>query len=231
MDVKEFALQHKVGFLGTPKNISTLPSLSLSGKRFIAPSKVDTMDFCTKTEDQGSKPWCAAYAAAGFTENILWRRNDYPSEVNPEPIYRHAKSIDGDPNGDGTTLTAVLDYLLKQNYFNKDICKIRIVRSLDSLKYAIHKYGVCLGGFSISKEWYSLNANKTAVSGKTDRELIGGHATLICGYDRNGLYIHNSWGVNWGNYGFALITWEEARRQFMYGAVLSRCCDGFDMNT
>lgn len=232
MDAKaiEFERNHKVGFLATPEDIGTLPSLSAFGKRFYAPNHVDLMDFCTATEDQGSNPWCAAYTAAGFTENILWRKNDYPIEVDPEPIYKYAKSIDGDPEGSGTTLTAVLKGLLHYNYFDANVCKIRTIRNLTALKYAIHKYGCALAGFSISREWYSLNKNKTAITGKSDRELIGGHATLICGYNKDGLFIHNSWGEEWGNYGFGLMTWDEARRQFMYGAVLTRCLDGLDMN-
>lgn len=231
MDTIDFARRHKVGFLRTPENLSTLPTLTAIGKRFVAPSKVDTMDFCTRTEDQGSKPWCAAYSAAGFTENIMWRRNDYPSEIDPAPIYSYAKGVDGDPHGEGTTIPAVLEALTKFGYFDKSVCKIRTIRNVQSVKYALHKYGVCLGGFCISNEWYSLNKNKTSICGKKDRELIGGHCVVICGYDKNGLYIHNSWGLSWGNCGFALITWEEAERQFMYGGVLSRCCDGFDMNT
>lgn len=230
MDAREFERSHKVGFLKTPKDLLSLPTLTAFGKKFVAPTTVPLMGYCTQTEDQGSKPWCAAYAAAGFTENIMWRRDDFPSQINPAPIYEYAKKIDGDPNGDGTTLTAVMQALLKFNYFDKDKCKIRVIRNLESVKYAIHKYGVCLAGFSISREWYSLNPKKTAITGKKDRELLGGHAVLVCGYDQNGLYVHNSWGEAWGSNGFALITWEEARRQFIYASVLSHCCDGFDMN-
>ena len=230
MDINEFAKTHKAGYLEVPKDLDVLPSLAFGGTKFVAPCTVDLRDYCTRTEDQGSKPWCAAYSAAGFAENVLWRINDYPSQIDPSGIYKYAKTIDGDPHGDGTTLTAVLEALLKDGVFDRSVCSIKVIRAdREKVKYAIHKFGCCLGGFNITSEWYELNERKTAITGDHGEEL-GGHAVLLCGYNDAGVIFQNSWGEGWGAYGYGLITWDAFDRQFMYGAVLDNCLNGMKMN-
>jgi hypothetical protein len=169
-------------------------------------------------------PYCAAYTAVGFAENILWRKNDYITQIDPVPIYKRAKQIDGDPYGEGTSLTAVLQVLLEKGYFSKD-CRIQVIDNNsgfeNSIKYAIHKFGCCLLACNITEEWYLCGPKKTSVTGKSYNTSLGGHAILACGYNADGVIIHNSWGEEWGQYGFALITWEALRKQFIYAAALS----------
>lgn len=227
---REFVERHPVGFLSVPKTLDMMPVLKFSREKFVAPKEVMLMDYCTKTEDQGNTPMCAGYAASLFAENVLWRRDDYPVDIPPQPIYAHAKTLDGDPDGKGTSLTAVLQSLIDMGIFDKAVCSINVIRNLEQVKYAIHKFGCCLVGFNISQEWYECDKKKVEICGKGDQTRLGGHAVLCCGYNRKGLAIANSWGEGWGHYGFAVIDWECAEKQFVYGAVLSNCLDGFKMN-
>ena len=222
----EFMEAHPVGFCKMPPHISR-DELLLASPKFQAPESIDLREYCTPTEDQGSKPWCAAYAAANWAENILWRKTDYVQQIDPAWIYAHAKSIDGDPNGDGTTLTAVLEALLARSVFDPVVCKPKVIRrSREALKYALHRFGAVLGGFNVTREWYRVGSTKTYISGRDRLPFLGGHAVLVCGYDPFGVIIQNSWSADWGNYGFAKIMWEEFDRSFMYGSVLSNCLDG-----
>lgn len=231
----EFAELHKVGFCKIPSNIGNIPALKASSEKFVAPATVDLRDYCTKTEDQGSKPWCAAYTAAQWCENIKWRINDYPEDVDPTWIYSYAKSVDGDPNGDGTTLVAVLEALLDKKLFDSSKCRIKVIGSgnsaKDSIRFAVHKFGCILGAFNITDEWYSARNGNTSVKAQRVYNSVGGHAVLICGYNRDGVIIQNSWGLNWGSYGFGLITWNAFEQQFLYAAVLSNALDGLTLNT
>lgn len=217
--------KYKLGCVKVPKNIDSLPKLSLSSVKFQAPKTVDLRDYCTQTENQGNLPYCAAYTAAGFAENILWRKNDYITQIDPVAIYKRAKQLDGDPNGEGTTLDAVLKVLLEKGYFNPSISKIQFIWNSagfeNVLKYAIHKFGCFLLACDITEEWYLCGPNKTSITGKSYNNSVGGHAILCCGYNSDGIIIHNSWGEEWGAYGFALITWEALKRQFIYAAVLT----------
>lgn len=222
--------EYTVNDLIVPRDIDSLPMLSVAKGKFIAPRLVYTMDYCVQPQSQGTKPWCAAYAACGFASNILWRKNDIPTILDAAPIYQYAKTVDGDSSAKGTTLEAVLKALLHFEYFRPDICSIKIIRNIEQVKYAIHKFGCCLIGVNVSKEWYRCNINKSTISGKTNNELIGGHAVHACGYDDNGLYVQNSWGEGWGENGLALITWNELARTFLYGAVLNNCLYDMKIN-
>jgi len=226
---------YKVGCVNIPKDIREYPSLSACmAQSFQAPATVDLRDYCTQTENQGSLPYCAAYTAAGFAENVLWRKNDFVQQIDPVGIYQRAKQIDGDPNGEGTSLTAVLKVLLEKKYFDSSVCKIQTIYDdagfEKTLKYAIHKFGCCLLACNITEEWYHCNPNKTSITGKTYNDSVGGHAILCCGYNRDGVIIHNSWGESWGAYGFALITWDALKRQFMYAAVLTNVLNNLKLN-
>ena len=217
--------KYKLGCVAVPKDFGALPKLSFGSTKFQAPKTVDLRDYCTQTENQGDKPYCAAYTAAGFAENILWRKNDYVTQIDPVAIYKRAKQIDGDPYGEGTSLTAVLQVLLEKGYFNSKECRIQVIDNVsgfeNSVKYAIHKFGCCLLACNITEEWYLCGKNKTSITGKSYNTSLGGHAILCCGYNEEGVIIHNSWGEEWGQYGFALITWSALRAQFLYAAALS----------
>lgn len=235
--IAEAKPKFKTNCLLTPGDLQEFPQLCawFHAKPFHAPVTVDLRDYCTQTENQGDKPWCAAYAAAGMAENITWRRDDFITEIDPGPIYADAKKIDGDPNGEGTSLTAVLKVLLNRGIFDPNVCKIQVINgnrstAMEEVKYAIHKFGVMLGGLNITEEWYLCGPNKTSITGKSNRRSLGGHAILICGYNKDGVIIHNSWGEAWGSYGFALITWDEFIREFIYGATLSNCLNNMKMN-
>lgn len=237
--VERFAKDHPVGFCTIPKSLGSLKKLDLSGRRFCAPKRVDLRDYCGPTEDQGKKPWCAAYSASSWAENILWRKRDYYEHIDPTWIYSWAKAHDGDPNGDGTTLVAVLDALRNKGVFDGTECRTRVIGSdMESIKYGLHKFGAILCGFDVTREWYGcIDADHVAhddsgnpiIMGLDRLPSIGGHAVLGCGYNSTGLMIQNSWGFDWGRYGFATIAWSEVARTFMYGAVLDHCLDGLEV--
>ncbi|MCQ2299937.1 MAG: C1 family peptidase [Bacteroidales bacterium] len=225
-EIASFASSHPVGFCRMPESFATSEMLSASS-RFIAPKVVDCRDYCTPTEDQGAKPWCAAYAAANWAENVLWRKTDTITQIDPTWIYSYAKSIDGDPKGDGTTLTAVLEALLNKGLFSRSVCRVRTISANRcAIKYTVHKFGAVLGGFNVTDEWYGCNKNDCVIRGERNRPMIGGHAVVLCGYDQEGVWIQNSWAAGWGHYGFGKVTWDEVDRTFMYGSVLSNCLDG-----
>lgn len=232
VEAHQGTVSYRTNDLVVPPDIDTLPTLAYVKGQFIAPATVDLRDYCLPTQNQGEKPWCAAYAATGFSENIMWRKNDIPNilSISPETIYTYAKKHDGMPNADGTTLNAALESLIDQKCFDANQCSVKILRTISNVKYAIHKYGCCVVGMNVTKEWYRCNANKSTISGSKGIEYLGGHAVLACGYLRDGLIIQNSWGPEWGDYGFALITWEEVNREFIYGAVIDNCLYNTHMN-
>lgn len=230
--VSDFAKAHPVGgWCRVPARKGKVPALKFG--RLDVPESVDNRAYCTAVEDQGAKPWCAAYTAAAFSENVLWRRDGRIKQIEPDWIYKYAKAHDGDPDGDGTTLDCVLDALLSKKVFDPDVCKVRMVgcgwtgTDVQDVKAAIHRFGCFLAGFDITSEWYDLSkSGRTNVRGAKAQSL-GGHAVLVCGYNPAGVWIENSWGEDWGAKGFGFIEWKAFHDQFMYGTVLTNCLNGF----
>lgn len=200
---------------------------------FSAPKELILTGYCVPVDDQGSLPWCAAYSAANFAENLLWRKRGYHVEIDPAPLYSYAKTIDGDPNADGTYLECTLEALVKYGHFDGTVCKVKTFGNplfnlglgdpVNDMKYAIHKYGVCMAGFQITGEWF--NPKKGVVTGSVT-QAEGGHAVLVVGYDEDGFIIQNSWGKGYAHEGFVYLTNKAFREQFMYGALLTRALDG-----
>lgn len=203
--------------------------------RFEAPRELILDGYCTPVEDQGSKPWCAAYAATSFAENVLWRVNGWHKDVDPAPVYRNAKAIDGDPDGDGTYLECALKGLQAAGVF-PETCRVRTFGSswfglgasdgVEETRYAVHRYGCCVAGFSITDEWFSPRG--AVVRGGPGHSAEGGHAVLVCGYDQDGFLVMNSWGRSYGRDGKVFVSNRAFERQFMYGAVLTRVLDGIE---
>lgn len=210
---------HRVGFCKFPKPDRLLGSV-LQGRTRAVPLSVLCLSSATRTEDQGSTPMCAAYSAASMAENIKWRIDGHiPDNIDPERLYAYAKSIDGDPKGDGTTLTAILTALLEHGVFSRDKCRVRTLVSPFDVKSAIHRYNCCLVGLNITDEWYKGREDISSLNAR----YVGGHAVQAVGYDQTGCWVQNSWGVKWGRGGFARVAWPAFERQFMYGAVLTGC--------
>ena len=159
------------------------------GARTEYPGELLLDGYCTPVEDQGAKPYCAAYSASSFAESVLWRRDGYRTDIDPDPLYAHAKTIDGNPTGDGTYLECTLDALLEKKYFDRAVCKVKTfggslfgaVNGLADVKNAIHRYGCCIAGFNITGEWFSPRGG---VIRRTDgSSAVGGHAVTLVGYD------------------------------------------------
>ena len=225
-----------VGDCLVPDDLDELPSLTVSSSKFQAPRQIDNRDYCLRPMNQGQKPWCAAYTAKMFCEVIKWMERDYPDQnvISAETIYKYAKGIDGNPNGDGTTLTAVLTALLEKGIFDKGRCRIQVIRknsnARELVKYAVHKFGVLPSAFNCTSEWYALNPKKTCITGNGNYAICGGHAVLVDYYDDNGVGFCNSWSESFGLDGHGMMTWKMFDQQFLYAACLTNVFDGLRLN-
>lgn len=205
-----------------------------AAQRFDPPKELLLDGYCTPAEDQGARPWCAAYAATSFAESVKWRLNGRYTELDPGPVYRKAKEIDGE-EGDGTYLDCALEALVALNVFPKS-CKAKMFGNdffgfgpgsgFDTLKWAIHRYGCCLGAFNITEEWFT--PRDAVIRGEPGWSSQGGHAVLICGYDQGGCLVMNSWGRDYGRDGKVYVRRQAFDRQFMCGAVLAGAFRGME---
>jgi len=148
------------------------------------PDTLDLRDLVLKTENQGSTPTCAAHAATSWAENINWRKRGIIQNLDPYKVYNYAKTVDGYPGVDGSTLDAVLKGILYYNMVD-NTGDIYCFSDISTLKKIIHKYGPCLVAFDVSDIWMD-HYNKTVLSGKPGNSC-GGHAITAVGYNDAGL--------------------------------------------
>lgn len=177
---------------------------------------------------------CAGYTAAGYIEYYNWKTFHYPAQVDGDEIYAEAKKIDN-YSGDGTNLISVSQASINLNIIKgvpKRISYDSVNRSnlspheklIISAKFSLHKYGVVMAGFLITNEWDWVDKRNGFIRDLGDKAIgNGGHAVLLCGYDNDGVYIQNSWGEDWGHYGFAILKWEQYCRQIMQAMVIEAC--------
>jgi hypothetical protein len=78
-------------------------------------------------------------------------------------------------------------------------------RDLVAMHAAINEVGILYATATVHDGWQSP---KGGVIPYTTKQL-GGHAFAIVGYDRQGFYIQNSWGTDWGDRGIARLSYED----------------------
>jgi hypothetical protein len=201
--------------------------------QFIAPRRIDSRDMCLSSSNQYQTPNCAGYTMAGYIEYYNWKTYHYPAQVNGDMIYAEAKKNDGN-NRPGTTLKSAVKAAINLNLIqgegryvdfasvNRSNLSKKEKRIL-SIKFALHQYGVVISGFMITNEWDYVDKKTGFIKNIGDKaKKKGGHAVLLCGYDDSGVYIQNSWGDNWGHYGFAIMDWDMYYRQFMRAMVVEQ---------
>ncbi|HHH19156.1 MAG TPA: hypothetical protein ENK86_01400, partial [Campylobacterales bacterium] len=90
--------------------------------------------------------------------------------------------------------------------------------SITDMQSALYEVGALYASASIHDGWWHLKkfANKTIRDLTADIPYIpyeefsvGQHAFVIVGYTKYGFIIQNSWGVEWGNGGFAILSYKD----------------------
>lgn len=228
--MNRFAKMYNPRGLRIPERPPKARAVMRAVSSFQGPKELILTGYCTPAENQGAMPYCAAYAASSFAENVKWRLNGYHRDIDPVPLYKYAKTIDGDPDGDGTYLECALEALLAKGHFDKDVCSVKVVRGslwggvlsgFEDLQYVVHRYGSCIAGFEIDSSWYTPKGGVVYGGGATE----GGHAVTVAGYDEDGVIVLNSWGADYGHDGFVYIPRNVFAKQFLYAAVLTHCLD------
>ncbi|MEM4720696.1 MAG: hypothetical protein QXT73_01365 [Candidatus Methanomethylicaceae archaeon] len=207
------------GLLGVTNAKRSLALQLFEPRKWQAPEWIDNRPYCLPANDQGREPRCAAYAMACLIEARNWRLTHIPRQIDPEPIYRKAKELDGMPKQDGTTLEAVVQAAIELGLL-PETTVYKEFKTFDEYCFALHAHGLVLLGFNISDRWYNCSAKTGWIaSGGT---FVGGHAVAGCWYSRIGqvgVGFQNSWG-NWGCNGFGRLILTDYERQIMGGLAI-----------
>ena len=87
-----------------------------------------------------------------------------------------------------------------------------VTDSIADMQAAINEVGAIYVSSDVHKGWDQVPEKARSlpvIPWKPKTKPDGGHAYALVGYDAHGFIIQNSWGPDWGYYGFALLTYSD----------------------
>jgi hypothetical protein len=202
------------------------------------PDRVDLRPFLLPVRSQGDEGVCVGFAAAGMKEFQEVRDCGLDEHLSPRYIYAECKRRDGYPGEEGTSLRVAMGVLLtngvclerswpyaphrpgrRADYADDEANGFRInsyaklTTALDMEKCLSGNGPFCLG-LDIWPGWMKVGADGIIPDPPRRYESMGGHAVLICRYDRRDGYfqLRNTWGDDWGSGGYGWINYRHVLR-------------------
>lgn len=130
--------------------------------------------------------------------------------VAADPVWPYAP---GDEHGEkhgGLGLERVVDAVSRPGgmYFRIKADDIANMKDALARKYPLY------ASASVHVGWYRefLPTSDGVIRQRPDDKITGLHAFPIVGYDQRGFWIHNSWGEQWGDDGYALLEYEDWKK-------------------
>jgi hypothetical protein len=184
--------------------------------------------------DQGREGACTGYALATVADYLLRTRQPGSAgiaAVSPHMLYEMAKRYDEWPGEDysGSSARGAM-----KGWFQHGVCSdkawpepggvLSAARRTDALERPLGAYfrvdhtdlvamhaalsevGVLYATGLVHDGWRHPGHDGLI---KPDAQVLGGHSFAIVGFDREGLWIQNSWGGDWGRDGCGKLTYTD----------------------
>ena len=144
----------------------------------VNPKKIDNRQQFTVIDNQGSTCHCAGYSICNLCESLIWKKTGKLINLNADQVYAKAKEIDGDLNSDGTYLEAAIKAAIQLGGFDGSKIKIGTIyndgtdKTVEMIKFLIHKYDFLHAGFQIDEGWYETNQQNYFIRSSTKNPLM-----------------------------------------------------------
>lgn len=176
----------------------------------VNPLKIDNRQIASMTDNQAGTSHCSGFAVANLFESIYWKKIGKLKNLDANQIYAKAKEMDGRVGINGTQLNFAISAAAALCDVTETLecerIKIDFPVLIETIKFYIHKYDFLLLSLAIHTGWNTCNKNDFTIKPGT---FMGYHSVVIVGYDEMGVYIQNSWGINWGYKGFCVLPWND----------------------
>ena len=187
--------------------------------------------------DQGNEGACTGFGIATVANYLLRRRSVDPDQemVSPRMMYEMAKRYDEWSGEDYSGSSArgamkgwhkhgVCTEVLWPYHDGNSDRSISAQRANDALRRTLGAYyrvnhkdlvamhsalvevGILYATALVHEGWNKPNEHSIIEPNKT---MLGGHAFAIVAYNEDGFWVQNSWGTDWGDGGFALLTYDD----------------------
>lgn len=151
--------------------------------------------------DQGVTPKCVAFSFAHLIEDGPITHRGTAPILDPNDLYARCKRVDGIPNEEGTYIRTAAQLLVDLGYIDQ----YRWCLNLDEIITAVLEKCPVEMGTVWRSGMFNPDADTFRIALKGP--VVGGHAYLLNGYNKNNGYfrLKNSWGRGWGQGGHAWI--------------------------
>jgi pimeloyl-ACP methyl ester carboxylesterase len=186
--------------------------------------------------DQGTEGACTGFALATVANYLLRARGKNPDadQVSAWMLYTMAKRYDEWPGEDydGSSARGAM-----KGWHKHGLCALRLWqdrtpekakaadrvadairrplgayfrvnhKDLVAMHSALSEVGVLYATAAVHEGWQEVKPGQKEIAFRSG--VIGGHAFAIVGYDRDGFWIQNSWGPDWGDGGLARLSYAD----------------------
>jgi hypothetical protein len=184
--------------------------------------KGSVKDWDTPIKNQGSRPWCTAFATVGAIENLI--QHGFGETVNLSEIDHwnayQQYSVYASVKTAASTLIVPEDSWPYwgspiASYRSTAVAKIGTYKNITTraeVLAAIVAGHPVVVGTDLTSSWSSVGSDgRISSSGY----IIGGHAMVVVGYQADAswpgggyLTFRNSWGTRWGDLGYAKVPYD-----------------------
>jgi len=202
------------------------------------PSMIDLAEYIkcgVPVLDQGQQGACTGFGLATVANYLLRQRKTKPDtgDVSARMFYEMARRYDEWTGEDyeGSSARGAM-----KGWFNQGVCseemwpantsdqnftdpRVQDARNrplgayyrvnhkdLVCMHTALAEVGILYATATVHDGWENVKSDGNIPDGK---KVLGGHAFAIVAYDREGFWIQNSWGNNWGKNGYAHLSYDD----------------------
>lgn len=151
--------------------------------------------------DQGTESTCVCQTLTGMLDVQRNAKNDVTNVCNNFSIQELYNQRSNKPQ-EGMIIKEALSILRHKGLNDEKIANYAMCTSVKAAKQAI----VANGPLAIGMMVYNNGSDKYWIS---KGMCVGGHCTMLVGYDENGFIMRNSWGLSYGNEGYINLPYSD----------------------
>ena len=188
--------------------------LTRGAQRFPAPPKVEAVSpymlyrLARRYDDLSGEADVGSQLRAAFKG---WLRHGVAldREWNQRAASHKVAPLDADVDLDEPDFLASCRQRPLGAYYRVNAYRLDDMQSAISELHAIAVSAAIHDGWSKPKFVESGKERYAVIARAAEPEPKGGHAFALVGYNEIGFLVQNSWGVDWGDHGFAILTYED----------------------
>lgn len=151
--------------------------------------------------DQGTESTCVCQTLTGMLDVQRNAKNDVTNVCNNFSIQELYNQRSNKPQ-EGMIIKEALSILRHKGLNDEKIANYAMCTSVKTAKQAI----VANGPLAIGMMVYNNGSDKYWIN---KGMCVGGHCTMLVGYDENGFIMRNSWGLSYGNEGYINLPYSD----------------------